>query len=375
MEALFWISVFGVLYPYLGYPALLWLLGRVQWRSSEQRRSGPSLPSVSLIVPVHNEESRIVRKVENCAALEYPAGRLQVVFVSDGSSDRTTALVRRHAPPAFELVELPERGGKAAALNAGLNAARHEVVVFTDASIQLQRDALQRIAARFEDEHVGCVSGEDRIADAGGEGLYGRYELLLRRLESRTGSIVGASGSFYAQRRSLCRRFLPGMAPDFLSVLETVEQGYRAVSEPSALGAMTSVQDPRHEFERKVRTLLRGMTTLFGHARLLNPFRYGLFSFALASHKVMRWLAPIFMGTAFLSSLALARSPWYLGASVAQLTFYLAALAALAGIAGVDRRFFGKIALYFSSVNIAVLAAWVRYLRGVRQELWTPSRR
>jgi len=375
MKGIFWLSVCAVVYPYLGYPALLWLLSLLQRRPREVLPSASPLRSVSLIVPVHNEASRIVAKVENCRDLDYPAERLQVLFISDGSSDGTPALVRRHAPASFEVVELPERAGKAAALNAGLERARHEIVVFTDASIQLAPDAIRKITGRFDDERVGCVSGEDRIADAGGEGLYGRYELLLRRLESRTGSIVGASGSFYGQRRSLCQPFLAGMAPDFLSVLETVKQGYLAVSEPSAIGAMTSVKDPRQEFERKVRTLLRGMTTLFSHRGLLNPFRFGLFSFALASHKVMRWLAPFFMLAALLAALALAGSPWYLAALALQLGFYLMALAAFAGLEFVERRFLGRIALYFSAVNVAVLAAWIRYIRGARQEIWTPSRR
>jgi hypothetical protein len=247
--------------------------------------------------------------------------------------------------------------------------------VFSDASIILEPDALQRIVGPFSDPRVGCVSGEDHIAESGGEGWYGRYELLLRRLESRVYSIVGASGSFYAQRRTLCQPFTEGMAPDFLSVLRTVEQGYRAVSEPSAVGAMTSVKDPKREFARKVRTLIRGMTTLFSYGRLLNPFRNGMFAFALLSHKVARWTVPFFLIAVLLSPLALLTSPWYLAVFSAQVTFYVLALAALAEWQSVHRTFAGKAALYFSSVNAAILAAWCQYGRGVRQELWTPSNR
>jgi cellulose synthase/poly-beta-1,6-N-acetylglucosamine synthase-like glycosyltransferase len=273
------------------------------------------------------------------------------------------------------VIELPERRGKAAGLNAGLQHATNEILVFSDASIALEPDSLRKIVQRFGDPEIGCVSGEDRIAGSGGEAWYGRYELMLRRLESEVGSIVGASGSFYAQRRSLCAPFVEGLAPDFLSVLRTVEQGARAISDPDAVGAMTSVKDPRDEFERKVRTLLRGITTLFEHAHLLNPFRYGLFSFALWSHKVMRWLAPCFLVLALVTPIALLPSPWYSAILAVQVAFYLAALAALAQWGRIDRTLFGKIALYFSTVNAAVLAAWYRYGRGVRQELWTPSRR
>lgn len=330
---------------------------------------------MSLIVPVSNEERRIRQKVHNTLALAYPRDRLEIFFVSDGSTDRTVETLRAASDGPLNILELPVRRGKAAALNAGLERATHEIVVFSDASIDLERDALTQIARRFDDPRVGCVSGEDRIGDAGGEALYGRYELLLRRLESEVHSIVGASGSFYAQRRALCEPFTEGMAPDFLSVLRTVRRGFRAVSEPSAVGCMSSVKSPRGEFERKVRTLIRGMTALFAHPELLNPFRYGAFSFALWSHKILRWSAPFFLLTAFASSLILAASPLYFAAFAAQAVFYGGALAALAEWGSIHRSLFGKVALYFSSVNAAILTAWCRYGMGVRLELWTPSRR
>lgn len=373
MEGLFWLSVCGVLYPYIGYP--LALLGLAALAGHREVRDGSIQPSISMVIPVHNEASRIERKVANTAALHYPAHRLEVLFVSDGSTDRTVDSIRANAAPGMTVVELPVRAGKAAALNAGLERATNDILVFSDASIELEPDALDRIVQRFREADIGCVSGEDRIAESGGEGLYGRYELFLRRLESSVHSIVGASGSFYAQRRALCQPFTEGLAPDFLSVLRTVEQGFRAVSEPSAVGSMTSVKDPRHEFERKVRTFIRGLTTLFAYSHLLNPFRYGLFSFLLFSHKILRWTAPLFLAGALLGALALAGSPFYLAAFVAQVVFYLGAIASLAQFAGVHRSLLGKVALYFSSVNAAIFVAWIQYARGVRQELWTPSQR
>jgi cellulose synthase/poly-beta-1,6-N-acetylglucosamine synthase-like glycosyltransferase len=374
LEVLFWVSVVGVLYPYVAYPVVLVILARLARRSEPGGNAGAE-PSVSIIIPVHNEEARIERKVANTSSLRYPDDRLQIFFVSDGSTDRTVEMLKRTVTSGMSVVELPVRRGKAAALNAGLERATHDVIVFTDASIELEPDALRHIVQQFRDPRVGCVSGEDRIAESGGEALYGQYELLLRRLESRVHSIVGASGSFYAQRRRLCMPFQEGMAPDFLSVLRTVEQGYRAVSEPTAVGAMTSVKDPCHEFERKVRTLIRGMTTLFAHARLLNPHRFGVFAFALWSHKVLRWTVPFFLMTTLLCSVALLPSPLYLIALLGQVVFYAGALAALAEWGSVHRSFPGKAALYFSSVNAAILAAWCQYGMGVRQELWTPSRR
>lgn len=373
MEGVFWISVCGVLYPYVGYP--LALLGLRVLVGRREPRVGLIPPSISMIIPVHNEAARIERKVANTAALRYPADRLETFFVSDGSTDRTVELIRANAAAGMTVVELPERRGKAAALNAGLALATNDILVFSDASIELEPDALDRIVQRFHEADIGCVSGEDRIAESGGEGLYGRYELFLRRLESAVHSIVGASGSFYAQRRALCQPFTEGLAPDFLSVLRTVEQGFRAVSEPSAVGSMTSLKDSRQEFERKVRTLIRGLTTLCAYAHVLNPFRYQLFSFLLFSHKILRWIAPLFLVGALLGALSLAGSPFYLAAFVAQAVFYLGAIAALVQLGGVHRSLFGKVTLYFSSVNVAILVAWIHYARGIRQEVWTPSRR
>ena len=376
VEALFWLSVFGVVYPYLGYPVVLWVLSRFLGRQG-QRESGesPYYPSVSMIIPVCNEEARVERKIVNTAALRYPADRLQVLFVSDGSTDRTVELIKMRAPGTMTLIELPVRQGKGAALNAGLDHAKHDILVFSDAAIELEPDALRHIVRGFRDPGVGCISGEDKIAESGGEAWYGRYELLVRRLESKVHSIVGASGSFYAQRRELCGPFLEGLAPDFLSVLRTVEQGFRAVSEPEAVGAMTSVKDSKQEFERKVRTLIRGMTTLFVFAQVLNPVRFGMFAFEVLSHKALRWSVPFFLVAALASSIVLLGSPWFNLVVIVQVAFYGAALLAFSGCSSIRHSLFGKIALYFSMVNAAILVAWFKYGKGVRQELWTPSQR
>jgi cellulose synthase/poly-beta-1,6-N-acetylglucosamine synthase-like glycosyltransferase len=328
-----------------------------------------------MIIPVCNEEARIERKLANTESLCYPADRLQVVFVSDGSSDRTVELFRRRASSAMTLLELPIRRGKAAALNAGLQYATNEIIVFSDAAIELEPNALQTIVRRFCHPNVGCISGEDQIPESGGEAWYGRYEMLVRRLESKVHSIVGASGSFYAQRRELCEPFPEGMAPDFLSVLRTIGGGLRAVCEPEAAGRMTSVKDPRQEFERKVRTLLRGMTTLFSNASILNPLRFGMFSFELLSHKVMRWFVPFFLVALLASSFVLKQSPWFMGIFLLQLSFYVAALLSLLGWERVRRSLIGKMTLYFSVVNAAIVVAWFKFGKGQRQELWTPTQR
>ncbi len=373
----FWIAAFGVVYAYAGYPLAAWLLARRRAADAAPGTDDDSLlPEVTVLVPVHNERATIEAKLANTRALGYRPGALEVVFVSDGSTDGTAEVIAAAEDGRVRLFEVPERAGKAAALNTGLASVTTPIVVFSDASIMLEPDAIRAIVRPFRDPRIGCVSGEDRIEGGGGEGLYGRYEMFLRRQESHIHSIVGASGSFYAQRRELCGAFVPNVAPDFLSVLRTVERGYRAVSEPGAVGTMGAVDNPKDEFQRKVRTILRGITTLGSHMRLMNPFRHGLFAFELFSHKLMRWLVPFFLLAMLISSGLLAPgSVVYLVLFALQAAFYGLALAGLANALPRALSMPGRIAVYFSSVNLATLAAWGKYAMGTRQELWSPSKR
>ena len=364
MRALFWIQVYGILYAYLGYPLVLRLLALISPHRGSSKKTHPDAqhrPFVTMIVPLHNEESVIARKLENTLALDYPHDKLEILFVSDGSTDRTTEIIRSSLAPHLKLLELPERGGKAQALNHGLKHANGDVICFSDSSIMLNPDAVTTLMANFDDPAIGCASGEDFIQGGGGEGLYGRYELALRRLESRVHSIVGASGSFYAQRRSLCGEFPEGMAPDFLSVLNTVEQGYRAISDSDAKGSMTSLSSNQAEFQRKVRTILRGISTLFVKSRLLNPLRFGLFSVELISHKLMRWCVPFFLLALFVSNLFLLDQAAYVVFLTGQILFYALALLSWVGVPFVENSLAGRVAAYFTIVNVATLVAWWKY--------------
>ncbi|HWR97499.1 MAG TPA: glycosyltransferase family 2 protein [Candidatus Methanoperedens sp.] len=374
-ETIFWTALGCAVYAYVGYPLLLMVLRFIHGAGGGGTDGRGFEPTVSILIPVFNEETVIGRKLANVVALDYPRKKLEIIVASDGSTDGTASLVESYSQQDVRFASLPHRQGKAAALNLGLRSATHEIVVFTDASIVLATDAIRQIVKPFADPLVGCVSGADRIAGKGGEGLYGRLELHLRKLESDVGSIVGASGSFYAQRRELCEPFPEGMAPDFLSVLRVVERGYRAVSTPEAVGIMASASGARDEFRRKVRTLIRGMTTLFAKKRLLNPLRYGTFAFALFSHKIMRWMVPVMAILVFLANLLLLERPVYQAAMVFQAV--LCGLAICGAVPGCPGRgsFLCRVPLFFMLANAAILVAWARYLAGERQELWTPTRR
>lgn len=374
-EITFWLAAFLVVYAYLGYPVLLVALRAVVRRSAITEATD-YYPSLTLIIPVHNEARVIDEKLKNLDDLRYPRDQLVVLIVSDGSTDQTRQRVLAYRGDLqIKFLELNLRQGKAAALNLGLQHTSSEIVVFTDASILLDADALRHVVQRFQDATIGCVSGEDHIPDGGGEGLYGRYELFLRNLESQVSSIAGASGSFYAMRTRLCLPFLSGMAPDFLSVLVTVEKGYRAITEPRAYGTMASTKSTHGEFTRKVRTLIRGMTALWHMHRLLNPFRYGLFSMVLWSHKLMRWLVPFFMALAFIANMYLLDQVFYLAVFILQLSFYSLAAFGMADLPVSRQSAIVKIPLYFTIVNAAIFFAWVRFLAGARLEVWEPTRR
>jgi cellulose synthase/poly-beta-1,6-N-acetylglucosamine synthase-like glycosyltransferase len=313
--------------------------------------------------------------VENLLSLDYPPGKIQIVAIADGCSDDSVVRLRESGGDRLQIVQLDQWSGKAAALNAGLAQAHGDIIVFTDVGIVLERESLRHLVAHFADQQVGCVSGEDYIAGSDSEGLYGRLELLLRREEARLHSIAGASGCFYAQRRTLCRPFVAGMAPDFLSVLVTAKAGYRSIAEPRARGSMTSTSSQKAEFNRKVRTFLRGITALMGNAGLLNPLRHPRMSFILWSHKALRWLAPVAMGLCLLASWNLRAMPLYAAAFALQLMAYCAALAGLAWPALARRISLLRIAGFFLIVNVAALKAIYWWLSGRRIEVWEPTRR
>lgn len=372
--ALFWLSLAAIAYPYAIYPLLLAAANRLARRRLPAANAGHR-PAITLICPVHNEERRIEDKVRNLLALDYPPDRLQIVVIGDGCSDRTLPLALAAGRGRVEVVELPQRGGKAAALNAGVARANGELLLFTDAGIVLEPASLAALAGHFADPAIGCVSGEDAIEGGGGEGLYGRLELWLRREEAKLHSIAGASGCLYAMRRSLCRPFRAGMAPDFLSVLDTVRAGSRAISEPGARGSMTATASARAEFSRKARTFLRGITALAGNAALLNPFRHPAFSFILVSHKLARWLAPLPLAGCLAGAWALRAEPVYFGLFYAQLALYALAALGLAWPSLATRSLVVRLCAFFVLVNAAAAKALALWIAGVRQEVWEPTRR
>lgn len=371
------------LYAYFGYPAMLWVVGIVR-RQPDLPDGEPDVwPVVSVTVPAYNEEDQIRELIKSLLALDYPRDRLQILIVSDASTDGTDDIVREYEDRGVELLRMPTRGGKTRAENAAAEVLRGEIVVNTDASIRIARPALKELVRVFRDPGVGCASGRDVSVGPGdemgnvGESGYVGYEMRIRDLETRVSGIIGSSGCFYAIRPELHRLPLPvSLSRDFASALHTREHGYRTVSVPEAVCHVPRTTSLKKEYRRKVRTITRGMETLWHKRALLDPFRYGAFSWMLFSHKVCRWMLPPVGIAALVALVTLAsRNTVALGlVMVAAVVLTLAAVGwRLSERSSVPRVF--SIPAFLVAGNLAAAHALVRALSGDRDALWEPTRR
>lgn len=372
----FWATVGFVAYAYAGYPLLLALLGLVRRRPV---RRGVIRPSVSFIVTAFNEEHRIREKIDNSLQQKYPRELLEIVVASDCSTDGTDDIVRSYAPLGVRLIRLETKGGKEAAQKLAVESTSGEILVFSDTATQLEPTAIATIVENFADSTVGCVSSVDRFIDAdgavSGEGAYVRYEMWLRDLESRVNTLVGLSGSFFAARRSVCQNWAPDLQSDFNTLLNSVRLGLRGVADPKSVGFYRNLVDQRKEYERKVRTIVRGISVFMRSLPLLNPVRYHLFAWQLISHKLCRWLVPFAMIVAFVTNVLLIPvSRLYQMVWGLQVVFYGVALLCL-WAPQLPRLGMLRLPSFFVMVNVSILDAWLRYWRGERIVSWSPSKR
>lgn len=374
-------------YPYVGYPALLKLLSVARRARRQGRPAGPvrwEWPSVTITIPVYNESAVIAETLEHILALDYPADRRQILVVSDASTDSTDEIVQRYAARGVELLRLARRAGKSAAENAARAVLRGDVVVNTDASVRIHPQAIKALVTALADPSVGLASGRDvsvaRVDTAAnrGEGAYVGYEMWVRDLETQLAGIVGASGCLYAIRAELHQQFVPeDLSRDFAAALVARRHGLRAVSVPGAVCYVPRSGSLRQEYRRKVRTMARGLRTLWYMRSLMSPARQGAFAWMLVSHKLCRWLVPWALVGALgaLAVLALDGAAWArvvlaAGAGVSAL--------ALAGWRWPVQRAVPRllaVPAYLVSGNLAALEAWLLVLRGARTAVWEPTRR
>lgn len=375
MNLLFWLGAIGAIYSYFLYPLVLLALPKRQRGSMS---GDVVVPRVSIVITARNEETRIRQKLENTLAIDHPRDRLEVLVASDASTDATDDIVRSYAADNVRLVRAEERKGKEYAQSLAIRAATGDILVFSDVATDIPRQAVRQLLADFSDPRVGAVSSEDRFftetGEMVGEGAYVRYEMWLRRLESSVNSLVGLSGSFFAARKEVCTDWNIHVPSDFNTALNSVRRGMIAVSDPLVEGHYKSINDERKEYQRKYRTVIRGIAAVVAQPDVLNPFRYGLFAFQVWSHKVMRWLVPWFLLLLLIATIALAGDhALYRLALLAQAAFYVLALTGL--VRATRRHTAVKIPYFFMQSNAAIAHATVGFLLGRRVTVWEPSKR
>lgn len=371
MTALFWIALALILYSQLGYPLCLLVLARLRSRPVTQ---APIQPTVSILIATRNAADQLARKLDNLANLRYPRELLEIIIISDGSTDATNALLlakQTDSPPAVIPILLDHPAGKAVALNAGVRRATGEVLVFFDTRQLIDPDAVSALCRPFADPAVGAVSGELLLEDehgnaAGGLGLYWRIEKLVRRLESATGSVVGVTGAIYAMRRSLFAELPAGtILDDVLVPMNVARAGKRVIFQPAAQARDRIFPEPGKELARKVRTLTGNYQLLELAPWLLTPANPLLFRFL--SHKLLRLALPLFL-LALLISSAFARGAFYKAALAAQLLLYC--LAILGHLRASARKFRPvAIAETFVMLNVAAVLALFNFLAR-RKDVW-----
>ena len=381
IKYIFWLAAAFAGYSYLGYPAWLWLRSRCSPRPVRRGFvEGAAAPTVSAVMVVRNEEAVIAAKLDNLLTLDYPATKLDVVVVSDGSSDRTPEILADYArdPRMQNRVRIllkPVSQGKAAGLNDAIKLATGEVLLFTDARQQIEAGALRLLIENFADPDVGAASGELMLGDpANGEtgkgmGLYWRVEKKIRELESASGSVAGATGAIYCARRSLLEASpLPEgtILDDVLLPMQIVRQGSRVIFDSRARAwDLPDLGDGR-EFSRKVRTLTGNYQLPQLAPWLLSSENAIRFEFV--SHKLSRLAVP-FALLALLVASALLPQPFYRAALVVQLAFYALSLAALAGAKIGPLSRIADPARTFVVLNSAAIVAFVNFVTG-RKAVW-----
>jgi len=379
LERILWLSVIMVVLITVGYPVFLALCRPLARR---RRQIDSAERQVSLIIAAFNEEAVIARKIENALALDYPRERLEIIVASDGSTDRTDQIVRSFGNRGVRLLRFP-RTGKTGVQNEVARIAQGEILVFSDANAFYRHDAIRKLVRNFADREVACVCGQlvysvDGAGAGASERSYWDYEKFMKQRESDLSSAIGANGSIYAVRRSEYVEIDRDLISDLVEPLALVQRHKRVVYEPQAISEEAASDTYGVEFRRKVRILTRSIRGLLHMRALLNPLRYGIFSFQLLMHKLLRFLLPLFLISGFASLAAMAAAGRY---RVLFLLLVLALVVALVIGRGVTRERSNPLIrashllYYVVMVNFALVLAWANILRGKRMTFWQPERK
>lgn len=376
---LFWTCAGLVGYSYLLYPVVLWCLSKLRIAPIASAQPGDP-PAVSLLIVAHNEADVIEARLKNALSLDYPSNKLEIVVASDGSTDSTGDIVRRYHDQGVRLIEFHPQRGKAAVLNRSIPQLSNDIVALSDANTELDPSALRRLTGWFSDSAVGAVCGRliltDPTSGRNADGLYWKYETLLKQCEARLDSLLGANGAIYAIRRA---GFVPlpdnMIVEDFIiPLLARLHHGYAIRYDMDAVAREETAADLREEFRRRCRIGAGNFQSIALLWRLLDP-RLGFVAIAFFSHKLLRWFCPFFLLGILAASVVLIRHPFYRLALIAQLAAYL--LAGLATVAAGELWMPKAVRLVtlFVSMNAALLVGFFRWILGSDQPGWQPTGR
>lgn len=390
IEIAFWVLLFIVFYAYIGYGILLFFLIKLKriFRNRKQTISSGYEPEVTLFIAAYNEKDFVDAKIKNSRELLYPAEKLRMVWVTDGSNDGTPEFLRQYSDVVVH--HLPERNGKIGAMNRGMKLVTSPIVVFCDANTMLGKESIRRIVNLFSDPKVGCVSGEKRIfskdkdaAAGAGEGLYWKYESTLKKWDAELYSVVGAAGELFAIRTELYQEVEKDtLLDDFIVSLRVAQKGFTIQYDPEAYAIETASANVKEELKRKIRISAGGIQSVVRLASLLNFFRYGTLSFQYISHRVLRWtLAPLSLLFMIPVGLILAINEGIIDFGFYSILFWLQILFYAAALLGwyLENRSI-KIKLlfvpyYFFIMNLSVFLGLKRYLKGSQSVNWERAKR
>ncbi len=376
-ETVFLTAAFLLFYVYAGYPLLLALVGMfVRKKRPEQGY----YPQLSVLIAAYNEEAAIAEKIKQTLALEYPKDMLEVLVLSDCSKDKTDEIVKSYPDSRVRLVRMAERRGKTSAQNFGIREAQGEVVVFSDATAIYHPKALAYLATNYQDPKVGAVSGrykyfdpEDQSPTGMGSSAFWNYENLIKMMQSKIRTITGCCGCIYSVRKAAYTDLPDDIISDLVQPLQVIRKGYKVLFEDRALAYEETTKTTKEEFSMRVRVVTRAMRGLLSVSDVLKPWKFAWPAFQLWSHKILRWMVPLFLITIFVSNLFLLDSQFFRTLMVAQLAFYAAAI--LNVVLPLHRAWKPLgIPLFFCTLNAAALFSMIELGRGKKYVTWQTVR-
>jgi cellulose synthase/poly-beta-1,6-N-acetylglucosamine synthase-like glycosyltransferase len=378
LELLFWFSLSVLGYVFFGFIVLIWIFSKFRGQAV---RKEDITPSISVILCAFNEAKHIRRKLANCLEFNYPMDKIEILVVSDGSTDDTDEILSILKNRSIKFFRMPLQCGKTACQNLAAEMAKNEVLFFTDATVLHPPDALRLLVRSLCNPSVGCVTGKpifNRDAGPASMGLSTRekYEFYLRSKLGGVSTLFGAQDCIYVIPRNLYRPVRADLDSGFVAPLQLLEHGYRTVYEPEALAFVDRLApNIKDEFIRRSRICLRGMRGLIHMRRLMNPFKYGFIALSLISARLLRWLSPLFLLLLLVSNLFLLSSPLYLLVFVLQTGFYsIAMLAFLIAQKGYRLRFPFYVPLYFCVLACSAIVGLKRLLAGETGQMWHTRR-